>query len=653
MPKRCISIAAAVILFLLAPAWCDTIIIDGKTFENVKIISSSTRYYIKLNDGSTATVAKDEIESWQIAFGDEPLPEPPNPPAPAPEPTPKPAPAPAPVPELKPESTPTPTPEPAPAPTPAPKPIVVPEPDPGPKPPRPAPMPPLSTSKGTLQAGAKRMVVSDALEPDQQLEINAIVLRCGDQTVALCAIDTAAIDHHLPRAVAKRLEASGSALTGDTLILMATGVHTNRYPGLLQGYPHEQSFGPHQPTNLQEAADQITLLLKDAERNLQPAQFRAAEAEAPQYHAKRASASSTEDSTLAVVTLETLDNLPIAHVINYALHPPIESGEGPESRRGVPGTIAQALREHANAPVPVLFANGAAGDIIPNPPEGDTPQQRDTALGQALARATLAALENAPPQKEITLAFRARQAQLPPTLLDELLPRTVTLQELHLNQTIFLAIPGNPAAQIGLLLRVKAMQQGAESVVLLGLANDNLGFQPTIQEYFAVTQHTKHAFHGPLFIRWFSENYLEPAPDDMPPLWTNIQTMLQHNASFKASQSRANAARGLIQQTYAAAQPAITAFANQLVPNPALPERLSQSERNAITQQLAARHIREQYAKFTQEQRAILMGAAQGAGLPFDAVLLLQLMARPENLPPEVQKALQSINHPGYNFLAS
>jgi len=91
------GIIAAAICVASVRAWSDSILIDGKVYTNVKVYESKTRYYVRLPDGTSLSVGKDQIQKGDIVFGDGPPPKPRDVPPPVPEPAPEPAPPPAPV----------------------------------------------------------------------------------------------------------------------------------------------------------------------------------------------------------------------------------------------------------------------------------------------------------------------------------------------------------------------------------------------------------------------------------------------------------------------------------------------------------------------------------------------------------------------------
>jgi len=82
-----------------------------------------------------------------------------------------------------------------------------------------------------------------------------------------------------------------------------------------------------------------------------------------------------------------------------------------------------------------------------------------------------------------------------------------------------------------------------------------------------------------------------------------------------------------------------------------LEQRIGAAHAKDLALEMAAVQARATFADFTEEQRVILMGVAEGAALPFDAVLLTQVLAHPESLPKEIAEAAQAAGAEGYDFL--
>lgn len=506
----------------------------------------------------------------------------------------------------------------------------------------------------SIHAGAAMLALSDG-DNETGLEINTLVLKGGETTLAFCTVDLASVDSGLQQAVSDALAAAGSALTSDTLFLSATGVYTSATRGVLRDAWLQPRFGFYNSETAAALAARIAGAVLAAESTLAPAQLRWAEAEAPDCHAAREGGNATTDSTLGVLLAETLENKPVAILLNYAISPPVAYGETPLNGRGVPGETARLLREHTADRLPVLFTNAAAGDVALKVPAGAQNNHRDAAIGWVLAGAALAALETAEPRDSVQIGWTAHTADLPPALLAHLQPAQARIREIYLDEAAFLALPGIPAAQIGMLLRVKGYSRGLDQIFLVSQCGEGAIFHPAIEEYFAVTPHTRLSGYGPLMISWFGAHYLDGSSDEEEPVWASVPILNRYASAFRAALDRGERERETIQQQWERALPGLDALAESITdPSPetdALKVMLDPDAARVLARQLAAEHVRGQFADFTEEQRVILMGVAQGAGLPFDAIMLLQMMVQPNTLPKEAARVIEEMQIAGYDFL--
>jgi len=665
--------------------WGDTIIVDGKTYSGIKILQSDTRYYFRLPDGASKSVAKSDIKPGNIVFGDGPL-KSEEPSAVSGQPEEKKAKEPTkPIEKPKPEKKRAEKPKKPVEESGQPsaisgqpeekkpveesgqpsavsgqqeerKPVEAPK---AMEPGKAAEMKPEETEfreeppplpkSAPLYAGAGILLVEDT----PGLELNALVLRSGEATVAFCAVDAAAVDQGLIAAVSTRLAEKGAKIHPRNLLISATGVHTGLLTGCVQGAVHETLFGAFQQAAADAVAEEIAAVIAEAHGKLAPARVRVSEAEAPDFQALRSGGSATADSTVSILYVESQDAKPIACLINYAIMPVVLPGVEEIKGRGLPGVIASAINAAAGGEIPVLVINGAAGDIEPKP---DFPGGME-ALGTALAELAASAWQDVESQATVALNCWSQTMNLPPTLAPGLMPERAVLHEVRLDDTVFVSIPGLPAAQIGLLLRAKAMSAGAEHVFLLALTNGYTGFQPTIEEFFAATPPTCFAFYGPAMIIWYGDRCLRWANAEQP-AWNDVPMLSQHASAYKNAVERGQQEKEALNAQWEKTRAAVMEIVKTLKADTLLPQE-AQSVIKALKDQDRPRALlsfwpallRRDAADFTEEQRVILMGIAEGARLPFDAVLLMQVLSKPNLLPQEIRGVLQKNEDAGFNLL--
>jgi hypothetical protein len=80
-------------------------------------------------------------------------------------------------------------------------------------------------------------------------------------------------------------------------------------------------------------------------------------------------------------------------------------------------------------------------------------------------------------------------------------------------------------------------------------------------------------------------------------------------------------------------------------------EKVPPSDAIDIGKQYAAYYVRHEKSGFTDKDWTILMGAADGAQLPFDAIMMLQFMFNPAGLPKEAASIFELLEVKGIDFL--
>jgi hypothetical protein len=595
-------IAAAAFMALTGAAVADTIVVDGVTYRDVKIRDSGSRYYFLTSDGTAMSVSKSAIGPREIAFGSEPLPG-----------------------ENSGAATAT-------MEAPAPVSAVVSTADAVELPP-PAPVNAGAATANLLRAGLGG------------LQANALVIESGGHLLGIVALDLAAIDEALIQRVLDRLVNDQSRLDRSNCIVAATGRFTQAQAGILQGPLEQVFFGAYAAEAAGQVASAAAEALSAAEQALAPATLHIAEAQVPQVHTSSGGDGASLDSTLTVLRATHADGAPLGYLVNFPLYPAFGPDALPGEGRGAAGALQAALGAAAGAALPVVFLNGAAADTVPGFSQGEE------AVGDSLAAAALDAIAGAAPLAEAPLISVSRSTSFPPTMLEGLAPREASLLEAHLGDAIFMTVPASVSAQPGVLLRVKAMHAGKEQVFVVAHAGGFAGLIPSVDGFFAGEATEQSSFYGPLAGKWLAETYLPGTLID-PPVWQNIPELAPHAGTFAEAMEMGRTNGDAIRARYEAVSEGLAKLTGLVRNAPAmlgdkappeleqfmpLIEGLEDAQLQGVVKQLAAALFRSQAGDFTAEQRARLMGAAEGAGIPFDAVVLLHALADLTTLPEEAQ----------------
>ena len=705
-------VLAAIVCGLLSAAWGDSIAIDGKWYTGISLRESSSRYYFTLPDGQAVSVSKDRLGPDDVVRGDAPpkiaspgapksgappeapvtpeTPSPPPAPAPAfappdtqtttaPPTVPAPAAAPAAVPISPQPAVPEPAPMPVASPTPeppqAPAPVSVPAPAPEAAPPVeasvPAPVPeppvtlepvvapvqestpePVSSAPAELEpesvvraeiqplvlpqpdtffAGAARSFLSGDLGDS---EVNALILKSGNTTLCLISVDCGAVTKSWCEETKARLAEANIAVSPDAVLIAATGgagVCMGEAPAALGVSARDQAAR----NGVIEAVVQAVL---KAEQSLRRAAILFGETDASEVLTGRLGDDALVDGTLSGIAVQTSEKEALAFVVNLALFAPLAEESADGASDGVLRPLRNTLRERAGAQVPVLFFNGAAGDT--SMAEGVTCPPVADKLAPCLDRNQ--------PETRIALAYATRTISAPPSLAGDCVPEKTVMQEFRIGENVLLTIPAVPAAEIGLLLRVKAMSQRLDHVFVIANANDYLGYLPSVSDYFAASEESQASLFGPLTALWCAENCL-PASGESDVIWKEVPDLAPYAKVFSEARERGALEAAQIRTLWSDASSVVPQLAGLVEESrgAAAAESRGEKRKPGIGTKEILSALRMEFADFSAEERVRLMGIAEGAGLPFDAVMFLQLLADKDRQPQRFSEAVQGLKLPG------
>ncbi len=377
--------------------------------------------------------------------------------------------------------------------------------------------------------------------------------------------------------------------------------------------------------------DAVVSSLESALSNLRPARISTAHGALPGPLQSTGGDSAVVDSTAAVLAVQDESGL-LAYVVNAPLAPAYVFGTEPRPDRGIAGNVTEAIRGELGT-VPVLVTNSAAGDLAATP-DPATAADALAALAQTARKAEAAG--------EIALAVRTRSVALPPTVLGDLAPQEALITEALLDSLYLASVPGVPAGQVGMLVRVRSAEAGYERALLLANAQHFIGPLPTIPGYIAATETTRFAFYGPVLPKWAVETYLPTsAEEEAAPVWGAIPMLDQHRMAYEQGRTLGAEQRAQLTESAVATAdalgkmaPMLNALGGDLPPEAqALIGRLEPAQLVRAAQQLAGAFVRAEFIDFTPEQWIKLMGVSEGAQLPFDSVLLMQFLVSGQELP--------------------
>ena len=350
---------------------------------------------------------------------------------------------------------------------------------------------------GTPLAGYSQYYGQPSRGVHDPLYARALALTREGQTVVVVSCDLVLIDGPLRHAVLTTIRRS-QPLREDALILVATHTHTGA--GAWGARLWERLImGLYDPQLFTQVADRIAQAALLALRHPIGVTAAVGQTRIEALVANRMDAQLSLPQRLKVVQFQAPSGRIVGRLLFMAAHPTLAAWQCREFSADYPGVLTQALEQHDPGSVAV-FVQGAAGDLAPQTVAGLAPRARSTVYGLALADAVLhlaftpVVLDGAWSRELVEIPLppvqlRVGFVHVPAWVGNRLLPRRTVLQVVRLGPLLFLALPGEWAAETGQELEQLIASEGWRPF-LLGYANDYIGYviprryygQPTLYE---------------------------------------------------------------------------------------------------------------------------------------------------------------------------
>jgi len=461
----------------------------------------------------------------------------------------------------------------------------------------------------------------------------ALFLDDGATAVMLVNTDLCLINPELRQRV---LELAPSEVPKENIILTAT--HTHNAQGAMHRHlPMRFVAGQFMPEVLESTARAIVQSMQAAISAKRRAAIGYGSANQESLSVNRREPGGPIDPQIGVLRVDDADGNPIAVVCNFAAHP---TSVPREDRFAISadyvGFYYDTLEELTGDDCVALFLNGAQGNqTIGSAGAAGGAWERTAAVGRRLAervKEVAATIDCG----QVTLRMASSEAILPPTLASNLLPATTILQTLEIDDLLLCFFPGEPVVEIGLELRKRALSRGYGAQWSVGLANDYALYFIPKEFYHQNTYEAGQNFYGPRIAEWLyrefsalmSKGEVEALRPDFPPapaqpLFHGQQVVLSGGAwerGFRRGRLFAEPLRELFQLRVA--EPVSS---NRFLPPVGILAYIPPFIDPApIALPMFAIGARPMLENMTDDTFTSLEGMAEGAGLPFDAVWLLQ-----------------------------
>ncbi|HEU4753242.1 MAG TPA: neutral/alkaline non-lysosomal ceramidase N-terminal domain-containing protein [Armatimonadota bacterium] len=322
------------------------------------------------------------------------------------------------------------------------------------------------------------------------IQAKALVLDDGATRLAIITSDLVGTNPEMVRRVAET-----AGFPQDHLMVCAS--HTHSGPGAYgKGLFAQIALGSFQQTVFDHLTQGMVQALKQAVASLQPAKLAIGESELPQFMRNRRKAR-VKDPALWLLRVDTRDGKPLAALVDLTAHGTVLEDANMELSGDWMGYTQRFLEKEVPG-LTALYANGAEGDISPNIPDNSSTFEGAQAHGETGGKAALELYRTLKPAAEVTLASKTAPLELPASLKASLIGagKTTTLQYFAINDALLMAVPGEMITQLGLALKAHARRQGHAHPVIIGLANDHLGYLLTRAEMKRGGYETTVSFFG-------------------------------------------------------------------------------------------------------------------------------------------------------------
>ncbi|MCC6796007.1 MAG: neutral/alkaline non-lysosomal ceramidase N-terminal domain-containing protein [Candidatus Hydrogenedentes bacterium] len=343
------------------------------------------------------------------------------------------------------------------------------------------------------------------------------------------------------------------------------------------------------------------------------------------------------DPQIGVIRVDDSDGNTIAIIGNMAAHPTtVEGADKFSISADYPGVFYNAIEAQSAPGCVAMFLNGAEGNQRPANPEKLSGWAHTEWVGNQLA-AKVMEVASKITGVEAQLHVQRSTPELPRTIASSFVPATTDLATLEVDDLLLTFVPGEPCVEIGLELRRMAQARGYKAQLTVGLANDHLLYFVPRELYSTPSYECGMNMYGPAIDRWLYREFDalmskgKPATSKPPAPESAAKIDIENGTGLKVQGSRY--AIGY-QRGAALADQLKEAYANKIVsrcedgswiPSSGMwtyaPSFLDLTPVALWRLSIGARPM---LATLSNETLDTLEGIADGAGLPFDAVWLMQ-----------------------------
>lgn len=479
-----------------------------------------------------------------------------------------------------------------------------------------------------------------AVDIHDPISARCLYLEDGDAKVFLINVDLCVIN---PELRARVLALAPGVIPVENIILTATHTH-NAQGAMCDGILFRWFAGRRMPDVLEATAEGIAVAMQGAYDAKRRAAVGVGTLEQNDLSENRRIEDGPRDPQIGIVRVDDQDGAPIAILANFAAHPTtVSEGDRYTISADFPGAFYEELETLAPEGCIAMFTNGAQGDQRARNPENRSGWEYPASVGRILARRVYEAARGIKGLED-PVRFTSARPTLPPTIAASFLPSDTILQCLEIGDAVFHFFPGEPCVEIGLELRRRALERGYTAQITVGLANDHLFYFAPRSWYPELRYESAWSLYGPAIEDWFYAEFSKlmsrgapdgssdaadlPDPETADPVeaFPGGYFARLEGAPYTVGHIRGDAFGARIADTY---QQTVVAPCDTgaLIPDTGLwavaPPFVNQTPLALPRLAVGARPMLRGLPDAAQRT---LEGIADGAGLPFDAVWLTQVM---------------------------
>ena len=343
-----------------------------------------------------------------------------------------------------------------------------------------------------------------------------IVLSSGTTRVAVVSLDLCFLPANMKSAVLSRIGVSGVKAAG--LFLAATHTHSAPDPLALHSANTGKAgdLSTYDPKLADWMADHIAQSINEAAAKLTPAKVGSMQVDKVGLNRNRRGERLTDDQ-LTVVRVVSVDNKPLAEIVNYAAHPVYFGPSMMEVSGDWSGSMARIL-EAKEPGVVALFLNGAEGDASANGSDEGTSADKITTYAAKLGIAAYELMMQTRLTIDAKISCWTQTVQLPPRqphpffmlaaaamratpgqakeLVNQTMPTSCELSFIQIGPLLLMGFPGEPTAAVGLAAKALARERGVAIPAITALTNGWLGYLVTAEQYKAGKYEPTMSFYG-------------------------------------------------------------------------------------------------------------------------------------------------------------